>query len=729
MSWKGCSRVVGAAVLVLAWGLAPARAPAEDSSLPAQYLSPVPGSTNLLPETNIILRPGGAVDASSVLGPTLLRAEGSESGPHEGRLRLSDDAATLTFQPFTRFLTGETVTCHLEAGLRTEAAGEVPPAEWSFTIAGPEREALRGYAPPAEEADEPPGLPDGFPVPAPAPTVADPAGAATDSLPEDFPRITATVSGNPAPGRLFLAGIKERNPNASSYLMIFENDGTPHFYRRLDGAGLDFKRQANGWLTYFDRTRRAFFALDSTYAVVDSFRCGNGYNTDAHELLLLPNGHALLMAYDPQIVDMSQIVPKGRAQATVLGLIIQELDRDKIVVFQWRSWDHFRILDALGIPFSRATIDYVHGNSLDVGPHGNILLSSRHMSEVTKISRATGDLLWRLGGKNNQFRFINDPVGFSYQHDARWLPDGRITLFDNGTFHSPPFSRAVEYELDEEKMTAKLVWQYRHDPDVFGFASGSVQRLSNGNTLIGWGFTTPTLTEVTPEKRVVMELSFDPGIATYRALRFEWPPMKSAIVDLAPRTINLGGVRGWITAAIESDGFDPSDVIVASVRLQGTIPADPGTASFGDTNADGARNLTLRFDGNAVTPILSRGANRLEVSGNLRTGERFHGYALVDVVAPRGESGEAPPLTLVSAPGGVPVHLELNASAAPARAFAVYDVQGRLVKRWREAAGHGSGVAWDGRGENGRRVGAGIYFIRAEEPGVAGRAAKVVIAR
>lgn len=727
MWWKGCSRAASTALLALAAALAPGPAAASDPLPSIQYLSPIPGSADALPETNLIVRPGGMVDPSTAFVPGLLRALGSGSGLHRGRLRLSDDAATLVFKPDEPFWPGETVTCRLEAGLRTEALGEVPPAAWSFTIAGPERLGLKGDAPPEEDPDAPPLPPGERPRSGSAETGS--AVSATDSLPADFPHIAAVVTGNPAPGRIFLAGIEERNLDASSYLVILENGGTPYFYRKLPGSGLDWKRQPNGWLTYFDRTRRAFYALDSTYAVVDSFRCGNGYDTDVHELRLLPNGHALLMAYDPQIVDMSRIVPKGFPEATVLGLIIQEIDREGDVVFQWRSWDHFRILDAVGIPFSRATIDYVHGNSLDVGPDGNILLSSRHMSEVTKISRMTGDILWRLGGKNNQFRFINDPIGFSYQHDARWLPGAHITLFDNGTFHSPPFSRAVEYEMDEERMTAKLVWSYRHDPDVFGFAAGSVQRLSNGNTLIGWGFATPTLTEVTPGGREVMELSFDPGIASYRALRFEWPPVKSAIVHLAPRTVNLEGAPRWIMASIKSPEFDVEDVVVASVRLEGSVPADPGSASCRDRNADGARNLTLRFDGEAVARLLAPGRNRIQVAGDLADGERFHGFALVDALAPRRPGANAPSLRLVSAPGALPVRLLLGAPAVRGRTFAVYDVRGALLRRWRTGVAPARGVAWDGRTDGGRSVGAGIYFIRAEGPGGSGQAIKVVVAK
>jgi hypothetical protein len=285
---------------------------------------------------------------------------------------------------------------------------------------------------------------------------------------------------------------------------------------------MDFKLQPNGHLTYYDRSENIFYELDSSYTIVDTYECGNGYTTDLHELLLLPNGHSLLMSYDPQVVDMSAVVPNGNVAATVSGLIIQELDRQKNVVFQWRSWDHFKITDATHESLTAAAIDYVHGNALEVDADGNLLLSSRHMDEITKIDRGTGEILWRMGGKNNQFVFVNDSIGFSHQHAIRRLPNGNITLFDNGNFHSPQFSRAVEYKLDEESKTVTLVWQYRNTPDNYGVAMGYVDRLPNGNTLIGWGVSNPSVTEVNSEGMKLFELSLPDNVVSYRAYRFVW---------------------------------------------------------------------------------------------------------------------------------------------------------------------------------------------------------------
>lgn len=682
-----------------------------------EYLSPLPGSLWILPETNIILRPGGVVDAASV-ARGLLHVNGSISGEHQGRLRLLSDHRSLTFQPDARFVPGEVVTCRLDAGLMTDSRGLVPSAEFAFTVAGPEREALRDFVVPV-------GGDEGIP-----PLSNTDPSAMSEPLPADFPHIRAAVYGTPAPGRLFLCNFVFAGTSVPSYLMILENDGTPFFYRKLPGVGLDFKMQPDGRLTYFDARARGFYALDAHYAVVDSFRCGNGYSTDGHDLQILPNGHALLMSYDPQIVDLSQVVKGGFQDATVIGLIIQELDEEKNVVFQWRSWDHFQITDVVSHSLANAVVDYVHGNSIDADPDGDLILSSRHMNEVTKISRTTGDILWRLGGRNNQFTFLNDPIAFSHQHAVRLLPNGHLVLFDNGNFRLPLFSRAMEYAIDETQKTATLVWQYRLSPDVFGGAFGYVQRFSNGNTLIGWGATTPTLTEVAPDGSIVSELTFDSAIASYRVFRFEWPPVKAATVEINPSVFSVGSRVGSITAMIRpvAADFSLADVELSTVRLNGTVPADTTGTNLVDVSGGGPPSLIVRFDAEPFLALLSLGSNQVEVTGSLATGESFRGLAEVTLFSPRAQPQGVASLRLVSAPGAIPVELTTGGDRAHAQSFAVYDVQGRLVKRLSLAQGARSRLSWDGLASDGRRVPSGIYFIRAET-NTSGRPLKVVINR
>ena len=64
------SRVLAVAVAAASLYLSHA-AVAESKQLGFEYLSPLPGSAYHLPETNIILRPGGNLDGGSVAGGTV----------------------------------------------------------------------------------------------------------------------------------------------------------------------------------------------------------------------------------------------------------------------------------------------------------------------------------------------------------------------------------------------------------------------------------------------------------------------------------------------------------------------------------------------------------------------------------------------------------------------------------------------------------------------------------
>ena len=121
----------------LVWLLVLAPTPAFAAAPSLEYVSPLPASNNVLPETNLIVRPGGIVDAGLVAGGALVTASGSASGPHAGSLRLADDGQTITFRPDLPFAPGEVVTCRIGGGLRTAALLVLPATEYQFTIAGP----------------------------------------------------------------------------------------------------------------------------------------------------------------------------------------------------------------------------------------------------------------------------------------------------------------------------------------------------------------------------------------------------------------------------------------------------------------------------------------------------------------------------------------------------------------------------------------------------------------
>jgi hypothetical protein len=516
-----------------------------------EYISPLPGSALVSQHCNIIVRSRETIDAFLAVQPHSIIVSGSKSGDHAGMLTLSDDQRSLVFEPTSAFMPEEFVTVRLNSGVFSRNSGHIPPIEFQFRTSPLSSLEQESFLNRWMGIDHQPPPPTQKTV---APYTVILSKTQADTIPADFPARTILASGVTAPGLLFLASFKIAEasdhlffvsfvPSDKQYLMTLDNTGKPLFYRSMRSMSTDFKLQPNGYLTYYDNVDNAFCELDSTYEVIDQFRAGNGYKTDLHDLVVMPNGHSLMMAYDPEIIDMSQIVPGGNPYATVIGAVIQELDQNKKVIFQWRSFDHFKVTDAVWEDMKASTIDAVHPNTIELDTDGNLLLSSRHMDEITKIDRRTGDVLWRWGGKNNQFTFVNDTMKFSHQHTIRRTPTGTLILFDNGNFRSNVGSRAVEYSVDEHAKTATLVWQFRHSPDIKAIAMGSVQRLSNGNTLIGWGTGSPAATEVRPDKSVAFELQLPDSIVSYRAFRNPWKQLPSTtsvqLVNEVPHVISL----------------------------------------------------------------------------------------------------------------------------------------------------------------------------------------------
>jgi hypothetical protein len=668
---------------------------------PFAYVSPAPGSALHLPTTNIIVRPGDALDPISVQDG-IIQVTGSVSGAHAGTTRLSDDSETIVFRPDVGFATGETVTCAIAPGLRTTTR-DLPGTEFTFTIVddgGANVEAVRSEIEMGERREM------GAPV---RPSLASPrATAATDTLPSDFPAITATRTGTTGDGNLFLCSIRFDDPAYKSYLMILGDDGAPVLYRRLPASGFDFKVQSVGRVTYCSDEPRRFYAWNGRGAVVDSFEAGNGYFTDIHELQLLPNGHALLMAYDPHVIDMSLVTPGGNPAAVVAGLIVQELDRAKDVVFEWRSWDHFQITDVTSRSVTAPTIDYAHGNAIERDVDGNLMISSRHMDEITKISRQDGHVIWRWGGRNNEFTFVNDPEHFSQQHSVRRLPNGHVMLYDNGNFHVTPHSRAVEYALDEQAKTATLVWEFRTSPETYGAAMGSVQRLANGHTVIGWGATGPALTEVTPQGEKVEEIAFPNGVFSYRGFRHPWPPIIAVSLAISPSHVDAGHPGEEVTTWIRPDNelfFSADSIDTATVRLRGTIPA----LALGPVDPD--RGLRARFPLAPLLPYLKPGRQSVQVEGSLVSGERFRASAAIEIVGEKRVHAR-----MASPVGASPLRIAFRTDGATPRTvtMAAYDATGRRVRRWSATISASGEVTWDGRGGNGERLASGIYFVGTE---------------
>ena len=350
-----------------------------------------------------------------------------------------------------------------------------------------------------------------------------------NNLPENFPAIIILNKNNPTSGKYFLSS-RFIGPQAAgtNYMICVDTCGTPVFFEALKNRGSDFRLQPNGYLTHYLGDRSYFVQYDSSFNEMRSYTAYNGYITDMHELLIEDDGSYWVFTKALHIIDMSVIVPGGNSQATVDEGVIQHIDDDGNLLFQWNSLDHIDIIDCDPnfVDLTGSYIDYIHVNAMDIDEDGNLLLSSRHLNEITKIDIATGDIIWRWGGSQNQFSFINDENGFYGQHSIRNHGNGIYTLFDNGNWHNPPRSRGLKYVLDELNMTATLIDEYTTGNSLsFSAAMGHMQVTEDEGVLLGWAANNHgyVLTDYNADgTRTLDMMNIDTNLISYRAYKYEW---------------------------------------------------------------------------------------------------------------------------------------------------------------------------------------------------------------
>jgi hypothetical protein len=550
-----------------------------------QYTSPLNGSAYVTRESSIIIRFSKKVLKESVSDSAIIVA-GSVKGRYQGKSLLCRDEKTLIFEHHDPFKASEIINVKVPDGLYTTGREMIPGFDYSFHVTNNNdncRNAGNGGNPYSEASE----ITDLYESP------AESYNGRLKSAYDNFPAIYSLRSDNPSGGYYFL----EKNYAGYCYLMIIDNFGTPIFYRILEDNAHNFTLQPSGYLSYFIESERSFEILDSLYNLAGTYSMKNGYDADSHDFILLENGHSLMMAYDHQLVAMDKVIEGGDPEATVVGLVIQELDEERNVIFQWRSWDHFNILDTdeSVVNLTSKYVDYVHGNSLDIDSDTSLLLCSKNLNEVTKINRLTGEIIWRLGGKNNQFTFINDDRGFSMQHSAKKLENGNLIIFDNGKLAESGYSRGIEYELDEQHYTVTLLNEYKHDSSVFSPLMGNMQRLPNGNTLIGWGKNLGdyVCTEFNSDGAITNDLYTDDNVKSYRVYKFDWNPK---IIEPEKEILVFDTVKPYGTDTKEIRIFNRTDEnIIINGYSRGNNPFYVTTAFPVVIPQNDSRVLKIKF--------------------------------------------------------------------------------------------------------------------------------------
>lgn len=285
------------------------------------------------------------------------------------------------------------------------------------------------------------------------------------------------------------------NGKFSNSLVVLDNNGYIQWYARsLDRfkeTFNEFKYHPNFHI--FTYTKGDYFrVLDTNFVAIDSIQPANGFLLDRHEFALSSSGNYIISGISDSVVDLSAHIfngVRGSDTTHLMGYTIQEFDQNHNLLFEWDSNDEIDPLEAYYdfYGYDSVQFDYCHGNSIKKDLDGNYLISLRHTNSVMKIDSATGNIIWRLGGKRSDFTFVNDS-SFSGQHDLKVLPNGNYTLFDNGNMSQPRRpSRAVEYQLDTANKTATKVWEYVYPSPLYARAMGNYGRNASGDQFIGNG--------------------------------------------------------------------------------------------------------------------------------------------------------------------------------------------------------------------------------------------------
>ena len=410
-----------------------------------------------------------------------------------------------------------------------------------------------------------------------------PAGsvAAFHSRPDLHPP-TVTMNADPGTGGLGIAdggflflgpGPVSLNGSEQYGPLIIDRSGTPVWFRPLlkglqatNFARAEYRgKPALVW--WEGKIKQSGYGegeavlLDQNYHEIARVRAANGRSMDLHALTVTPEGTALFTCY-PQTVHMDLSSIGAPRNSQVLESIIQEVDiASGRLLFEWQSLQRIPV-SASQEPHAEP-YDYLHINSIQQLPDGNLLVSGRHTWALYKLERRTGNVIWTLGGKQSQLQ-MGPGAQFAWQHDARQHSDSVVTVFDNGTngpIKTESESRGLVLDVDESRRRVTVRNAYTSPLRLSAGAMGSVQILSSDRVLVGWGVQSHTM-EFTSDGKVLADSALPAGMYSYRGLWLPWqgtphhrPAVAAGRDDQSGATIVYASwngateVAGWQVAA------------------------------------------------------------------------------------------------------------------------------------------------------------------------------------
>jgi len=303
-----------------------------------------------------------------------------------------------------------------------------------------------------------------------------------------------------------------------------------HFWEMKNPPAMNYCLLPNGNLMWMGRGEGAIEGISAAGTeIVEVDWDGNEVwryddNHIDHDFKVQDNGNILVLRYE-KLPKSIQKKLKGGVPGTELngdttyGVQIREINRKKEILWEWNMWDHFDPEKDHECPYCDRMV-WGYTNSVDVFDNGDPIICVRRMNKVVRISKETGEVVWEWGADKN----------LGHPHDVSVLPNGNITLFDNGLHRrvdkpgvDEPWVSCytVSRALEVSPKTNEIVWEYI-DPAHMMMSNfqGSVQKFSNNNYLV-CNALTGTFYEITQEKEVVWKYE-SPFMLNLGGFSFGW---------------------------------------------------------------------------------------------------------------------------------------------------------------------------------------------------------------
>lgn len=219
---------------------------------------------------------------------------------------------------------------------------------------------------------------------------------------------------------------------------------------------------------------------------------------------------------------------------------------------------------------ARRPFDYFHINTVNPHENGTTLLSARNTWTLYQLDSTTGQILWKAGSKHGGVK-MSAGTQTAYQHDATELPNGLISVFDNGGVPDVhPQTRGITVAIDPRAGTDTLIASYEHPTPLHAGSQGDIQMMPNGNAFMGWG-AEPYFSEFTSSGKLLFDAHMPAKDESYRAYRSEWtgtptdPPAIAVSQSTSTSPVNVyaswngaTGVASWrVSAGPSPDQLTP----------------------------------------------------------------------------------------------------------------------------------------------------------------------------